>query len=233
MKVAVIRFPGSNCDLDMMASLGTIRGVEPQMVWHEDVISAAFDAVVLPGGFSFGDRLRAGAIAARSPAVSKVIKMAERGTPVLGVCNGFQVLVESGLLPGALLRNTTLKFVCKWVRVRVENSKTAFTSGLGTGTVLRMPIAHGEGRFFLGQRELESIEREGRVVFRYCDEDGNATEESNPTGTLNNIAGVSNRKGNVVGLMPHPERATEALLDPEGHRDGALLLESLAVERRR
>lgn len=227
MRVAVIRFPGSNCDLDMMGALGTIRGIEPKMVWHEDGLSG-FDAVVLPGGFSFADRLRAGAIAASSPAVSRVKRMAERGAPVLGVCNGFQILVESGLLPGALLRNTTLKFVCKWVRVRVDNSETDFTSEIRPGTVLRMPIAHGEGRYFLEAKELQKLEREGRVVFRYCDEDGKATEGSNPTGTLNNIAGVSNKKGNVVGLMPHPERATEPILDPEGHHDGALLLEALS-----
>jgi phosphoribosylformylglycinamidine synthase subunit PurQ / glutaminase len=229
MNVAVIRFPGSNCDLDMMSSLKTIRGVHPKMVWHEDGLAdGAFDAVVLPGGFSFGDRLRAGAIAANSPAVSKVKRMAERGTPVLGVCNGFQILVESGLLPGALLRNTTLKFVCKWVDIRVENPRTRFTSGLHEGQVLRMPIAHGEGRFFLEPRELDRLEKDGGVVFRYCEGSGTVTSESNPTGTLNNIAGVCNRDGNVVGLMPHPERAAESLLDPERHNDGALLLASLS-----
>lgn len=229
MRVAVIRFPGSNCDLDMMSSLRTLPGVDAKMVWHEDSISGgSFDAVILPGGFSFGDRLRAGAIAANSPALAQVKRLAEKGMPVLGVCNGFQILVESGLLPGALLRNTTLKFVCKWVDVRVENSHTSFTSKLREGQVLSMPIAHGEGRFFLGREELAKLERDRLVAFRYCDASGGVTKWSNPTGTLNNIAGVCNPEGNVVGLMPHPERASEALLDPTGHKDGSLLLASLA-----
>jgi len=229
MRVAVIRFPGSNCDLDMMSSLRTIPGVQAKMVWHEDSISGgSFDAVVLPGGFSFADRLRAGAIAANSPVLAQVKTLAEKGMPVLGVCNGFQILVESGLLPGALLRNTALKFVCKWVDVRVENANTSFTSGLRRGQVLSMPIAHGEGRFFLEPKELAQLEARGLVAFRYCDPSGRVTKDSNPTGTLNNIAGVCNREGNVVGLMPHPERAAEALLDPSGRRDGSLLLASFA-----
>lgn len=229
MRVAVIRFPGSNCDLDMVSSLAKIRGVQPKLVWHEEDLSDMdYDAIVLPGGFTFGDRLRAGAIAASSPALSKVKALAEKGLPVLGVCNGFQVLVESGLLPGALLRNAGLNFVCKWVDIRVENTKTSFTRSLKQGRVLRMPIAHGEGRYYLGARELERLEQEGRVVFRYCDPSGRVGKESNPTGTLHNIAGVCNKEGNVVGLMPHPERATEPLLDPEGLADGALVLSSMA-----
>jgi phosphoribosylformylglycinamidine synthase len=232
MKVAVIRFPGSNCDLDMMAALRTIKGIQPVLVWHEDSGLGAGDygAVILPGGFSFADRLRAGAIAASSPAMSVVKRLAERGTPVLGVCNGFQILVESGLLPGALLRNSTLKFVCEWTHVRVENTRTPFTSGLRDGQVLALPIAHGEGRFYLQQSELARMEREGMVVFRYCDGAGRSTSGSNPTGTLNNIAGVRNKEGNVVGLMPHPERAAEALLSPLGRSDGSLVLSSLLVK---
>jgi len=235
MRVAVIRFPGSNCDLDMIAALRTIEGIEPVLVWHEDrhIGSAGYGAVIMPGGFSFADRLRAGAIAASSPAMSAVRRLAERGVPVLGVCNGFQILVESGLLPGALLRNSTLKFVCKWTHVRVENTRTPFTSALKRGEVLSLPIAHGEGRFYLPSAELALLEKEGLVAFRYCDANGVSTPGSNPTGTLHNIAGVCNKQGNVVGLMPHPERAAESLLSPLARSDGAVVLASLAKPRRR
>ncbi len=229
MRVAVIRFPGSNCDLDMVYALKTIKGIQPLLVWHEDgsLARTEWGAVVLPGGFSFADRLRAGAIAANSPAMATVRRLADRGTPVLGVCNGFQTLVESGLLPGALLRNTTLKFVCKWTHVRVENTRTPFTSALREGQVLDLPIAHGEGRFYLQSSELDRLEKEGLVAFRYCDPSGRVTRESNPTGTLHNIAGVCSKEGNVVGLMPHPERAVEALLSPLGTHDGSLVLASI------
>jgi len=229
LKVAVIRFPGSNCDLDIVSALREIKGIEPVLVWHEDsgLAGGGYGAVFLPGGFSFADRLRAGAIAANSPAMARVRRLADRGVPVLGVCNGFQILVESGLLPGALLRNSSLKFVCEWTHVRVENTRTPFTSGLREGQVLALPIAHGEGRYYLPRAELEALEREELVAFRYCDANGKVTPSSNPTGTLNNIAGVRNKEGNVVGLMPHPERATEALLSPLGRTDGALILSSL------
>jgi len=228
MRVAVIRFPASNCDTDAVDSLAKIRGVRPSLVWHEDRSLRDYDAVVLPGGFAYGDYLRAGAIAATSPAMKIVKEMAERGTPVLGICNGFQILVESGMLPGALLRNTTLRFVCRWVEIEVENNKTFFTSGLKRRQVLRMPIAHNEGRFFLPKGELESLEAAGRVVFRYCDDSGTATPGSNPTGTLHNIAGICNKAGNVVGLMPHPERASQKVLSPFGTEDGALILSHLS-----
>jgi phosphoribosylformylglycinamidine synthase len=227
VRVAVIRFPASNCDLDAVNALREVKGLQPELVWHEDESLSGFDAVVLPGGFSFGDYLRAGAIAARSPAIARVRKMAEEGLPVLGICNGFQILVEAGLLPGALLRNSGLKFVCKWTNVTVENSETPFTRWAGRGQVLRMPIAHGEGRYYLPEAQLRTLESEHRVVFRYSDEFGNAVESANPTGTASNIAGISNKRGNVVGLMPHPERAADAVLSPQGSTDGRLVFTSL------
>lgn len=227
LNVAVVRFPGSNCDLDAVSALRHVGGVRSDLVWHEDPSVISYDAVVLPGGFSFGDSLRGGAIAARSPALSRVAKLAERGVPVLGICNGFQTLVEAGLLPGALLRNTTLRFVCRWVTVRVENGRTSFTRGIREWKVLRMPIAHNEGRYFAPESDLDRMESDGRIVFRYCDSSGSASRASNPTGTRRNIAGVSNKEGNVVGLMPHPERASEPVLSPTGSDDGKLIFESL------
>jgi phosphoribosylformylglycinamidine synthase I len=230
LKVAVVRFPGSNCDLDAVKALKQVPRVEPDLVWHEDSTVSGYDAVVLPGGFSFGDYLRAGAIAARSPAMGRISRLADKGVPVLGICNGFQTLVEAGLLPGALLRNTTLRFVCRWVTVRVDNPGTSFTRGTKKGQVLRMPIAHNEGRFFAPEAELRRLASCGQVVFRYCDESGAATLRSNPTGTLLNIAGVSNREGNVVGLMPHPERAADSILSPYDSEDGKFLFRSLLAE---
>ena len=227
VRVAVVRFPGSNCDLDAVGALKLVQGVKPDLVWHEDSRISSYDAVVVPGGFSFGDSLRAGAIAARSPAMKRVARLAERGAPVLGICNGFQILIESGLLPGALLRNSSLRFVCRWVAVKVENTRTSFTRRMEKGQVLRMPIAHNEGRYFASRTELARLSSEGRIVFRYCDDAGKPSLSSNPTGTLDNIAGISNEEGNVVGLMPHPERASEPILSPFGGADGRLLFESL------
>lgn len=227
VRVAVVRFPGSNCDLDAVGALKLVQGVKPDLVWHEDSRISSYDAVVVPGGFSFGDSLRAGAIAARSPAMKRVARLAERGAPVLGICNGFQILIESGLLPGALLRNSSLRFVCRWVAVKVENTRTSFTRRMEKGQVLRMPIAHNEGRYFASRTELARLSSEGRIVFRYCDDAGKPSPSSNPTGTLDNIAGISNEEGNVVGLMPHPERASEPILSPFGGADGRLLFESL------
>ncbi|MDE1853932.1 MAG: phosphoribosylformylglycinamidine synthase I [Thaumarchaeota archaeon] len=227
MKVAVVRFPGSNCDLDAVHALRTVSGVKADLVWHEDHEVTGYDAVVLPGGFSFGDYLRAGAIAARSPAIGHITRMADRGVPVLGICNGFQILVEAGLLPGALLRNTALKFVCRWTNVKVENTHTPFTRAFRKGQVLRVPIAHSEGRYYLPEEDMRRLGDQGRIVFRYCDGRGRVDEASNPTGTLGNIAGVCNEQGNVLGLMPHPERATEGILSPTGSSDGRYVFESL------
>lgn len=231
MKVAVVRFPASNCDLDALSVLKEVKGLSPQLVWHEDPSLGDYDAVVLPGGFSFGDYLRAGAIAARSPALSRISRMADDGVPVLGICNGFQILVEAGLLPGALLRNSGLKFVCRWTCVRVESQDTPFTRSAAKGQLLRMPIAHGEGRYYLPEEQLRTLEKENRVIFRYADESGNALESANPTGTTANIAGISNKKGNVVGLMPHPERAADPILSPYCSSDGRIVFASLAGGR--
>lgn len=235
MKVAVLRFPGSNCDLDAVGAISALDapGLAARLVWHESGDLASYDAVVLPGGFSFGDCLRAGSIAARSPAISAIKKMAERGIPVLGICNGFQILVEAQLLPGALLRNAGLKFVCAWTEVRVDTAETPFTSWARPNQVLRLPIAHGEGRYYAPPAEIERLERDHRVVFRYCNGKGIATRASNPTGTVHGIAGISNKEGNVVGLMPHPERACDPALSPYSSDDGRLVFLSLLGGRGR
>ena len=228
MNVAVVRFPGSNCDLDVVSALRVIGGLKPKLVWHEDGGLADFDALVLPGGFSFGDYLRAGAIAARSPAIAQVRRLADKGVPVLGICNGFQILVEAGLLPGTLLRNSGLKFVCKWVNLRVENDRTPFTRCSESGAVLRVPIAHNEGRMFLPTSDVKALRRDGRVVFRYSDAAGVPCDEGNPNGSQDNIAGICSKEGNVVGMMPHPERASDPILGAEGTADGRAIFESLA-----
>jgi phosphoribosylformylglycinamidine synthase len=228
MNVAVIRFPGSNCDLDVVQALRSTKGLAPKLVWHEDGGLGRYDALVLPGGFSFGDYLRAGAIAARSPAISSVRRMADRGVPVLGVCNGFQILVEAGLLPGSLLRNSGLRFVCKWVTLNVENVETPFTRASKPGKLIRLPIAHNEGRLFLPEDDLKALNREGRVVLRYADEAGRSSVRGNPNGSQQNIAGICNEEGNVVGMMPHPERAADPVLSPDGSCDGMIIFGSLA-----
>ena len=214
MKVGVVRFPGSNCDADAFHAV-ELAGADAIYLWHEDADLAGADALILPGGFAYGDYVRAGVIARFSPVMRAVAEAAGRGMPVLGICNGFQVLAEARLLPGVLLRNEGLRFVHRWVSSRVESAATPFTAAIPAGTVMRMPVAHGEGRYFNDESALDALEHEGRVVFRYLD---------NPNGSLRDIAGVSNEAGNVVGLMPHPERADEALL---GSADGMLLFRSL------
>lgn len=223
MRVAVIVFPGSNCDRDCVHALGLL-GMEAELVWHRCESLRGFDAVVLPGGFSYGDYLRPGALARFSPVMAEVRRMAQEGKPVLGICNGFQILVEAGLLPGALLRNVGLKFICEPVCLRVERTDTPFTRRLRRGQVLRLPIAHFEGCYYAEPEVLEELERSGRVVLRYADPDGELSPGANPNGSLHHIAAVCNEGGNVVGMMPHPERACEELL---GGTDGRLILGSL------
>jgi len=228
MNVAVLRFPGSNCDLDVVAALRATRGLRTKLVWHENGDLRNFDALVLPGGFSFGDYLRAGAIAARSPSIARVKRLAERGVPVLGICNGFQILVEAGLLPGSLLRNSGLRFVCKWVTLRIENNTTPFTRETNRGDHLRLPIAHNEGRLFLPEDELVDLRRTRRIVLRYIDDTGKPSTRGNPNGSQENIAGICNEDGNVLGMMPHPERAANSIQNSDGTSDGMIIFSSLA-----
>lgn len=225
MKVAVITFPGSNCDYDLYKAAQQVGG-EATFVWHRERGLAGYDAVLLPGGFSYGDYLRAGAIARMSPVMEDVTSFANSGGPVLGICNGFQILCEAGLLPGALMRNSSLKFQGKDVFIRVERNDMLFTADYAEGQVLRIPIAHGEGNFEADAATLEALEEEGRVVFRYVDASGERTEASNPNGSWHNIAGITNAKGNVLGMMPHPERAMESIL---GSTDGVALFTSMAA----
>jgi len=222
MRFAVVTFPGSNCDYDLYKAVQQVGG-SPTFVWHRERGLSGYDAVLLPGGFSYGDYLRAGAIARMSPVMDDVIPFAKAGGPVLGICNGFQILCEAGLLPGALIRNASLRFESRDVRLRVERSDTLFTSAYGEGQLITVPIAHGDGSYEADPDTLERLE-DGRVVFRYVDASGEATPASNPNGSLNNIAGIVNEAGNVLGMMPHPERAMESLL---GSTDGVGLFESL------
>ena len=226
MKIGVVTFPGSNCDADARYG-ATVTGNEAVQLWHKDeTLPIDVDVIFLPGGFSYGDYLRTGAIARFSPIMNEVIRFANDGGLVLGICNGFQILCESGLLPGALIRNENLRFVCKDVHLRVENSATPFTCAVKLGTMLRVPVAHGEGRYTAPQETIDRIEANGQVVYRYASPTGETTADSNPNGSMNNIAGIMNERGNVMGLMPHPERACEPLL---GSADGVSVFASLAL----
>jgi phosphoribosylformylglycinamidine synthase subunit PurQ / glutaminase len=222
-RVGVVVFPGSNCDHDTYHVLKHVLGQDVRFVWHKESDLGGLEAVVLPGGFSYGDYLRTGAIARFSPVMQAVAEFARRGNPVLGICNGFQILQEAGLLPGAMLRNRDVKFLSQPVHIRVERTDTAATAGLEAGDVLTMPIAHGDGNFYLPDEELDRLEGEGRVVFRYTTRDGRLDPAGNPNGSARAIAGVCNEARNVVGLMPHPERASEPEL---GSAAGRRLLES-------
>jgi phosphoribosylformylglycinamidine synthase len=224
MKVGVVSFPGSNCDEDALLAVVERLDEEAFLLWHKDHDLKGADVIILPGGFSYGDYLRAGAIARFSPIMQEVIAHAKRGGPVIGICNGFQIACEAGLLPGALLRNESLQFRSMPVTLKVESTDTVFTSAATVGALLTMPIAHGDGRYTADDATLDRLEGEGRVVFRYVDAQGAATAAANPNGSMRNIAGVSNEHGSVVGLMPHPERAMEPLL---GSTDGLVLFQSL------
>ena len=225
VRIGVVVFPGSNRDIDAVNSL-EVAGAEPVMLWHDDVSLDGAAGILLPGGFAYGDYLRAGALARFSPVMESVIRFAMDGGPVLGICNGFQVLLEAGLLPGAVRVNRGLRYICRDVYMRVENASTAFTRLYEPGEVVKMPIGHMEGNYTAPPETLDALEREGRVAFRYCDADGRVTDEANPNGAAANIAGITNREGNVVGLMPHPDRCSEAVL---GNDVGRKMFESAVV----
>jgi phosphoribosylformylglycinamidine synthase len=226
VKFGIIVFPGSNCDHDAYHVISKQVGQPVDFIWHRETNLSSFDALIIPGGFSYGDYLRAGALARFSPVMDSVKKFAANGRLVLGICNGFQILCEAGLLPGALIRNRDLHFICEHLNVRVETSDTPFTNEMTPGSVLQMPIAHAEGNYVCDDATLEELQREERIVFRYCDQNGADTEAANPNGSRDNIAGICSRERNVLGLMPHPERACEDLL---GSSDGRDIFRSLAA----
>ena len=223
MKASVIVFPGSNCDRDVQVALQKFQ-IDTTMVWHQETSLPKSDLVVLPGGFSYGDYLRCGSMASKSKVMNEVIKYAKDGGYVFGICNGFQILTETGLLPGALLRNSKLKFICKNVFIKTTNSQTAFTKKIPENKILSIPIAHNEGNYFANKEEIQSLKEHNQIIFQYCDEEGNISGESNPNGSFLNIAGISNQNKNVLGMMPHPERSIDQLL---GGVDGQGIFQSL------
>lgn len=226
MKFGVVTFPGSNCDYDSYMVVKDQLGKDVEFIWHKDSNISGIDCIILPGGFSYGDYLRTGAIARYSPVMGSVIEYANNGGLVIGICNGFQILLESGLLPGAMLRNRSLQFICKHVYLRCENDETPFSNRLSLGDVLRVPIAHTDGNYYWYQADVEELERNHQVVFRYCTATGETTDKANPNGSANNIAGICNKTRNVFGMMPHPERASEALL---GSADGLAIFQSIVA----
>lgn len=224
MKIGVVVFPGSNCDHDCQYIFKDVLGQHVEMIWHKETLPTGLDVIVLPGGFSYGDYLRTGAIARFSPVMGAVKEFAGKGGLVIGICNGFQILLEAGLLPGVMLRNTSLNFICKDVYVKVENAATRFTNRCESGQVLKIPIAHADGNYYTDPVTLGGIKANAQVIFRYCTAEGKVTPESNPNGSLDNIAGIMNAEGNVLGMMPHPERSAEAVL---GNEDGRLIFLSM------
>jgi phosphoribosylformylglycinamidine synthase len=220
----VLVFPGSNCDHDAYHALKHVMNSNVKFLWHKDTDLSGIDFLIVPGGFSYGDYLRSGAIARFSPVMQEVIKFAENGGPVMGICNGFQILLEAGLIPGAMMHNEKLKFVCKNVYIRTETTDSIFTSGLQKGQVLDIPVSHGEGNYFIEQDGLKSLQDNDQILFRYCDENGELTRDANFNGSVDHIAGIVNKERNVLGMMPHPERAMEKLL---GSEDGKPIFESI------
>lgn len=224
MRTGIVVFPGSNCDSDCWHVLNDVMKTKAEYVWHKEAALPNIDLVILPGGFSYGDYVRTGAIAKSSHIIKAVKDHASKGKPVIGICNGFQILLECELLPGAMLRNKSLKFICKHVTIRTENNKTSFTNHLKPAETLRIPIAHGEGNYFCEESALEDLKQNNQIVFRYSSENGEVADEYNPNGSLSNIAGIMNKEGNVLGMMPHPERASEDIL---GSDDGRKIWESI------
>ena len=224
MKCGVVIFPGSNCDHDCLNALKEVFKQSVDPVWHKESDIRRYDCIVLPGGFSYGDYLRTGAIARFSPVMKAVVEHARKGKPVIGICNGFQILLEAGLLPGAMKRNKDLKFICRYVYLKVENTSTIFTNRAVKDEVLKIPIAHGEGNYYADAKTIRSLKDNHQIIFRYCDSAGRVTKESNPNGSLENIAGICNIEGNVLGMMPHPERCVEECM---GSVDGRVVFESL------
>lgn len=223
MQAGILVFPGSNCDHDAYHVLKHTFQIETRFVWHKERDIHDLDLIIVPGGFSYGDYLRSGAIARFSPVMEEVIRFADRGGLVMGICNGFQILLESGLLPGGMLHNESLRFICKDVYLKTCSTKTPFSSALSNNQVLRIPIAHGEGNYFAAENEINALFEHDQVVFQYCDSEGNVVESANPNGALRNIAGIVNRNRNVLGMMPHPERASDAVI---GNTDGLGIFES-------
>lgn len=224
VKFGVVVFPGSNCDRDAHYSVGEMLEQDARFIWHKDTDLGDVDVVILPGGFSYGDYLRCGAIARFSPIMREVIRFAKKGGVVIGICNGFQILTEAGLLPGALMRNKSLRFVCKDVWIRIERGDSPFTNACKEGEVLMIPIAHGDGNYFTDENTLKKLEDNGQILFRYCSRDGDVSDDSNPNGSISHIAGIMNDKGNILGLMPHPERATDPVI---GKTDGRKIFQSV------
>ncbi|MGD9014799.1 MAG: phosphoribosylformylglycinamidine synthase subunit PurQ [Candidatus Omnitrophota bacterium] len=225
MRFGVIVFAGSNCEQDCFYVIKDILNQPVEYIWHKDTRLNDFDCIILPGGFSYGDYLRTGAIARFSPIMKQVSRFAKRGGLIIGICNGFQILLEAGLLPGAMLRNKNLHFVCKYLYVKTENNKTPFTNLCSRSQILKIPIAHNEGNYYIDKYGLENLEKQGQIIFRYCSQEGNVNKEFNPNGALANIAGIMNKDGNVLGMMPHPERSSEEIL---GSENGFLIFKSIA-----